>query len=121
MEDFNTAFLLVAKSIMIPAKTEATIVVTRTESRLMTTEIPANQNNMDRLFAARSIENFRPHSALLLIVTNFSIKPEMLHKHTIFAVGTKLLSAFVMQRINEKEKAKMMDETNEKKKLEEDS
>lgn len=77
----------------------------------MAIEKPTNQKNMNKTLPSRGMEDVRLHHAFPLLINNFSRRPVMLHKHSIIAVGTESLSAFVTARIDDEKEAPRMDDS----------
>lgn len=112
-KDITTAVSRVAKTMTLPAETEAPLMMTTSRCGLMEIEKSTIQKNMNRLLPARCIDNVWPHRAFPILVTNFSRKPVMLHKNTIIAVGIEPPSTVVTSRIDDEKEAKRMDEKEE--------
>lgn len=70
---------------------------------------------MNQQLHGHGIEDARLHCAFLLIVTNASKKPIMLHKHTNNAVETEPLSAVVKPWIDEEKEVPRMDRVDDAK------
>lgn len=112
-EKITTAIICVAKPIKIPIGTEASVLVTTAGSGLMTIKGPKNQKKMNQMLPARGKEDVWPHSAFQLLVTSFSWKPVLLHKHAIFSVGIEPPRAVVTPKIDEEKEPPKMHEIEE--------
>lgn len=84
-----TAVIEVARAIKVKAETGSPVMVKKSGSGLITIKSRSDHKKMNRLLPAQRIEEAQQHRAFLIIVTNFSEKPLLLHKHTISVVGTK--------------------------------